>query len=277
MYKPAGMTVHDMRIEEGRLPSELFMSRHDKLRGLQETQEAFNRELQENVEAGDSKKIKDTVVSIVEETLLEPRSGGLEGLSATVDILINDYARESGVVSNLINLSYSDFSTVMHSINVMALALRFAHFTELPREEMKTLGLSGLLHDTGKCVTKPDILKAPRRLTEAEFEEMKKHPLTGYDILKSCRFSDHRVALSALEHHEKLDGSGYPAGKKTMDSLSRIIAVIDCYEAITNDDRPYRSAMHPLEALYLMREDVRQEKIDRRIFESFSYSLAKQI
>lgn len=277
LYKPAGMMIREMRLDQGRLPEGLYINKHDKLRGLQETQEAFNKELLANVKEGNTQKIKETVVSIVEETLSEPRSGGLENLSVTMDILISDYSRETDVVNHLINLSYSDYSTALHSINVMALALRFAYFTELPSRETKILGLGGLLHDAGKSTTKSEILKAPRRLTEDEFLEMQKHTVSGYEILKTCHFDDHRIALSALEHHEKMDGSGYPAGKKAIDFHSRIIGVIDCYEAITNDERPYRSAMPPLDALYLMKNDVQQGKYDKNIFETFAYSLTKNL
>ncbi|MDD5475587.1 MAG: HD domain-containing protein [Syntrophales bacterium] len=275
LYKPEGVTISDMRVEEGRLPEPLFMREKDKINGLQEAQEAFNHDLTVSVKERNSEKIKRTVVSIVEETLSEPRSGGLEGLSDTVGILISDYSREADVIKHLINLSCSDYSTTLHSINVMALSIRFAYFVRLPKEETKTLGLAALLHDTGKSVIRSEILKAPRRLTDLEFLEMQRHTISGHDILRTCRFNDNRIALSALEHHEKLDGSGYPSGKKNIDRQSRIIALIDCYEAITNDERPYRSSMDPLQALYLMKDDVEKGKYDRDTFETFAYSLTR--
>lgn len=259
----------------GFLPPFLYAT--DKLRGLQETQTAFNRVLLDHVVSGNTDSIKETVVSIVEETLLEPRSGGLEGLSDTVDILIGDYSRESNVVRNLVDLSGTDYSATIHSINVMALALRLASSVSMTKTETKTLGLSALLHDTGKSKLPPEILQAPRKLNDDEFRLMQMHCVSGYDILKACRFNDHRIALSALEHHEKIDGTGYPSGKITVDTLSHIIAIIDCYEAITTDDRPYREAMSPLEALYLLKDDVKQEKYRRDIFETFARSLTRDM
>ncbi len=277
LYKPAGMTIHDMRLGEGRLPSSLYIAGTDKLRGLQETQAAFNRSLLDHVASGSTDSIKQTVVSIVEETLLEPRSGGLEGLSDTVDILIGDYSQESNVVKNLIDLSSADYSSTIHSINVMALALRVASSVPMSRAETKILGLGALLHDTGKSKLPADILQAPRKLNDDEFRLMQMHCISGYDILKACRFSDHRIALSALEHHEKLDGTGYPSGKITVDTLSHIIALIDCYEAITADERPYRNAMPPLDALYLLKDDVKQGKYRRDLFEVFARSLTRDM
>ena len=175
MYKPAGKTLSDMRLTEGRLPLELYIKKDDKLRGLQEAQRGFNRQLQDNVKSGDLGQVKNTIVSIVEETLMEPRSGSLEGVSETIDILISDDARESDVVSQLVKVSTADYSTILHSINVMAFALAFASEAHLSNTQAKNLGIGALLHDVGKVKINQDILTAPRKLTDDEFEEMKNH------------------------------------------------------------------------------------------------------
>ena len=77
-----------------------------------------------------------------------------------------------------------------------------------------------------------------------------------------------------MEHHEKLDKSGYPNGKGNMSDISQIIGIIDCYEALTNDDRPYRSAMAPYDALNIIKKDVVEGKFRKEVFEKFTYSLA---
>lgn len=275
LYKPAGITIQDMRVEENRLPHALFIRKGDKMRGIQETQEAFNLQLMSYVKAAEPARIKETVVSIVEETLSEPRSGSLEGIAGTLDILISDYAKESRIVTHLVSISSSDYSTIIHSINVMALALGFAFHCKLNYSEAKALGLSALLHDTGKTKIPPDILKAPRKLTDEEFQAIQCHSIIGYNILKECRFTDPSICLAALEHHEKLDGSGYPEGKKKLHFFSQVIAIIDCYEALTNDDRPYRSSMPPIKALDILKNDVEKGKFDKQIFKDFAYSLVK--
>ncbi len=276
MYKPEGKTLSDMRISEDRLPQELYMKKDDKLKGLQESQRGFNTQLQNNVKSGDPVQVKDTLVSIVEETLMEPRSGSLEGVSETIDILISDYARESDVINQLLHVSSKDYSTILHSINVMAFALTFASQTQLSTTQAKILGIGALLHDVGKVKINPDILTAPRKLTDEEFEEMKSHTVIGYQILRECRFTEKDISLAALEHHEKLDGTGYPQRKKNLTEISKIIGIIDCYEALTNNDRPYRSAMAPIETLNLLKNDVNAGKFDRDIFTKFAYSLVKK-
>ena len=81
------------------------------------------------------------------------------------------------------------------------------------------------------------------------------------------------VALGALEHHEKLDGSGYPKGTRNISYVGQLLGIIDCYEALTNEDRPYRRAREPLETLKFLKEDVQAGKFNRDIFEKFCYSL----
>jgi len=130
-------------------------------------------------------------------------------------------------------LSSTDYSIVLHSINVMAFALAFASFNNYSKYEAKTLGLCALLHDVGKKKINKDILYAPKKLTNAEFAEIKGHTTEGYNILSECKFKDKEISICALEHHEKLDGSGYPNNKTMISRNAQIVGIIDCYEILT--------------------------------------------
>jgi putative nucleotidyltransferase with HDIG domain len=273
LYKPAGVTFGDMRLNEARHPNKLYIRQKDKLKGLREAQKGFNKQLTTNIQSGSPKQIKETLVTMMEETLAEPRSGSLEGVSETIDILICDYSSEAAVIENLLKVSSKDYTTVLHSINVMAFALGYAANTGFNRQEMKIFGLAALLHDVGKTKINPEILQAARKLSDQEFGEMQKHTTIGFNILDKCQFSDQRVKLVALDHHEKTDGKGYPNGKSNLSEFAQIIGIIDCYEALTNDDRPYRNAMDPLEALKIIKEDVLASKFNVKKFEQFAYSL----
>lgn len=274
LYKPTGTTLGEMRVSEKRHPDVLFIKQADKLQGIQEAQKGFNKQLEIDVKSKDPAKVKETLVAVVEETLTEPRSGSLEGVSETVNILVSDYAKESDVVKNLIDMSYKDYSTILHSINVMAFVLGFASYIGFSRDESKIIGLGALLHDVGKTKIDQEILIAPRKLTDEEFEEMKSHTTVGYNILMKCKFNHRDIALSALEHHEKLDGSGYPDNKTQISRTAQIIGIIDCYEALTNNDRPYRSAMGTFDTLNnIIGEDVKNGKFSREIYFQFVRSL----
>jgi len=144
LYKPPGITLGEMRINEGRFPEELFVKQADKLKGVQEAQKAFNKHLEDSVKSGNPEKVKEILITMVEETLLEPRSGSLENFSDTVAVLVSDYSKEFDVIKQLLNISSTDYSIVLHSINVMAFALAFASFNNYSKYEAKTLGLCAL-------------------------------------------------------------------------------------------------------------------------------------
>ena len=275
LYKKSGLTLGDMRLDEGIHPENLYIKQSDKLAGLQEAQKGFNSQLKDDVRSGNPDKVKETLVTVVDETLMHPRSGSLEGFSDTMDVLVSDYSEESSVVSSILNMSTTDYSTVLHSINVMAFALGFASHMGYSQAKAKNLGLSALLHDVGKTKINQEILTAPRKLTDEEFAEMKSHTTKGYNILQGCNFASPDIALGAFEHHEKLDGSGYPNGKTKISMTSQIIGIIDCYEALTNDDRPYRSAMGVFDPLKeIIGKDVEAGKFNKDIYSEFVISLA---
>jgi HD-GYP domain-containing protein (c-di-GMP phosphodiesterase class II) len=275
LYKRAGIMLGDMRLNHGTHPEVLYLRQADRLTAVQEAQKGLNSDLERYVKSHNPAKVKETVVNVVTETLTEPRSGSLEGVSDTVGILVCDCVREGNVIKNLIDMSRTDYSLVLHSINVMAFALGFAFHMNYSQDQAKVLGLSALLHDVGKTKINPDLLAAPRQLNDAEFEEIKRHTTIGYDILTACKFAYRDISLAALEHHEKLDGSGYPSGTHRIGHQAKIIGIIDCYEALTTDERPYREAMGPFDTLDdIIGNEVRTGKFDKDIYVEFVRSLS---
>jgi putative nucleotidyltransferase with HDIG domain len=133
--------------------------------------------------------------------------------------------------------------TQCHSQRVQAYTLRLAEQFKFTQAQMVDLARGALLHDIGKIGVPDSILLKPGKLTSEEWDEIKKHPTIGYNILKDVRFLD-RVAWMVLCHHERFDGSGYPHSLKgeQIPLEARIFSVLDAYDAMTSD-RPYRPAM----------------------------------
>ena len=106
----------------------------------------------------------------------------------------------------------------------------------LDQQQLLQLTVAGLLHDVGKMLIPETILNKPGKLTYQEFIIMQKHTIYGYEILKETIGVTHRQALVALQHHERMDGSGYPMGIKgdKIDLFSRIVAVADVFHAMTS-------------------------------------------
>jgi PAS domain S-box-containing protein/putative nucleotidyltransferase with HDIG domain len=133
--------------------------------------------------------------------------------------------------------------TAGHQRRVTLLACAIAEEMGLPEEQFDGLRLAGLVHDIGKITVPAEILNKPGRISEIEFNIIKTHPQAGYNLLKEIAFP-WPVARIVLQHHERLDGSGYPQGLKdggiTMEA--KILAVADVVEAMASH-RPYRSAL----------------------------------
>ena len=146
-------------------------------------------------------------------------------------------------------IEIGDPHTAGHQKRVADLSLAIAQEMELSDEQMATIRLAGLIHDLGKTSVPSEILGKPIKLTRLEFNLVKVHSEAGYSILKDIDFP-WPIAEIVLQHHERLDGSGYPYGLKEGQILleSQIIAVADVVEAIASH-RPYRPALGVEKAL----------------------------
>jgi len=124
----------------------------------------------------------------------------------------------------------------------------------LPEKDVTGLYISGLLHDIGKVGVPVEILAKPGRLTDAEMALIRRHPQTSYEVLKVIDFP-WPVAEAILQHHERLDGSGYPRGLKGKEIIreARILAVADVVDAMINH-RPYR----PARSIEEVKEELRK-------------------
>ena len=153
--------------------------------------------------------------------------------------------------------------TFRHSFNVATYARFVAGQLGLDAEEQRRIYRAGLLHDIGKLGVSNQILDKPGKLTPAEWTQVQQHPKYTLSILSQVSaFGD--FAWTAALHHEKLDGSGYPWGlkDKQLDVASRILAVVDIYEAVTSD-RPYRAGMTHDKAMGLLVADRTTKLCDR--------------
>lgn len=162
-----------------------------------------------------------------------------------------------------------DDYTAQHSINSAILAMGLAHALEWSPDRIELAGLAALLHDVGNVEIDTEILQKPDLLTEAEYREIKTHTTRGYELLSERDELDPVVALAALEHHERGDGKGYPYGKGAADlnPVSKLVAVVDVYDAVTSQ-RSYRAARSHHDALGILWRG-RDHKFDRHMVETF--------
>jgi putative nucleotidyltransferase with HDIG domain len=139
--------------------------------------------------------------------------------------------------------------TAVHQMRVAVLARAIAKEIGFSEDQVNGIYMAALIHDVGKIYVPAEILSKPGRLTEIEFNHIKTHPQVGHDILRTIDFP-WPIAEIVRQHHERINGSGYPAGLKGKDILleARILGVADVVEAMTSR-RPYREAPGLKEAL----------------------------
>lgn len=177
--------------------------------------------------------------------------------------------RNPDAMVSLARLKTADNYTYMHSVAVCGLMVALALQLQLNEEQTRCAGMGGLLHDLGKAAMPMDVLNKPGKLTDAEFNIIKAHPVEGHKMLQSNPSVDAMVLDIVLHHHEKSDGSGYPDGLKgeEISLLARMGAICDVYDAITSD-RPYKKGWDPSEALRQM-AGWTSGHLDGKMFQAF--------
>ncbi|MDD4003359.1 MAG: diguanylate cyclase, partial [Clostridia bacterium] len=161
-----------------------------------------------------------------------------------------------------------------HSIRVSRICVEIGKAINLPESEINKLKVIGLLHDIGKIGVSENILNKMGRLTESEFEQIKKHSEIGYRILSSSSQTS-EIAQDVLDHHERFDGGGYPRGKmgSKLSLMTKILTIADSYDAMTSE-RPYKNPLSKSEAIdELIRHSAKQ--FDPNLVDVFINSILK--
>ncbi|MDC8829186.1 HD-GYP domain-containing protein [Alteromonas gilva] len=182
--------------------------------------------------------------------------------------LVGSLNRNPDALLLLSRIREKDTYLLEHSLNVGILSANFSRFLGLPEEQVVMAAYSGMLHDLGKIKIPDHILHKPGRLTADEMEIMKQHVTFGVDFLTDMKIDNHLIRVVS-EHHERLDGLGYPA-QKPADDISfngRLLAITDMYDALTAD-RCYKAGMSSQKALNILLQDS-ETKLDKGLLQQF--------
>lgn len=176
-------------------------------------------------------------------------------LETAADEIVDSIFQNPHELSCLSRIRSKDAYLLEHSLNVGVLIALFGRYLLWDRARLRQAAVGGILHDIGKVLVPAGILNKPGKLTADEWEEMKNHVNYGYETLRHYADMDPIVLSVCRQHHERLDGSGYPRGLDAarVDRFGRIAAVCDVYDAITAD-RVYHRGMSPTLAMKRMLE-----------------------
>ncbi len=171
----------------------------------------------------------------------------------TVNKIVDELLENKDVMVQLIDVRSKDNYLFAHSVNCSVLAALVARKMRLNFKELRWIAMGALFHDLGMIAVPDNITGKPGELIDAEYEEVKKHPLLGYEIFKLTDVFDARAGAIVLQHHERYQGQGYPRGLKgtEINTLAQITGIVDVYDALTSD-RPYRKAYMPHEAIDML-------------------------
>lgn len=271
-----GLNLYQQEVDSDRLvlyrgeEYPLSMADLDRLRGRgihrlyisTESRTVYQKYLRKIAVASDSQSIPlsarvGALNEVVRDVLRSAFSTGDVGQTVTaatkLGVLAADIlTRDEFAAGDLIRVLHHDYATFTHSANVAFFCGMLAAEMKHSREEVERITTGGLLHDLGKLEIAEEILCKPGRLDEWEYRTIRTHPLMGFKKLAHRKDVCEGQLMMAYQHHERLDGKGYPVGCVAEDihPWARICSVVDVFEALTSQ-RPYRSPMARSKALAL--------------------------
>lgn len=193
-------------------------------------------------------------------------------VNSLIDIILHDHS----AVESLMRITAHDYYTHTHSINVSIYTLSLGSFLGVSGKDLEVLGMAAVLHDLGKSKVDYEIINKNGKLSEDEFNQMKKHPAMGHEIAVKLGISDERILTGIRHHHEKIEGGGYPDNLKgdQITQFARIIGVCDVFDALSTK-RSYKDPMSSFESLRLMKQQM-VGHLDMKMVDAFIKMLLKQ-
>ena len=178
-------------------------------------------------------------------------------MSDTIHNIIDEILANPDVQISLNDISAADEYTFSHSVSTTVYSLLIAKQLNYSMQMMEKLATGTLLHDMGKVLLDKKILNKKGELSPEEFDIIKSHTTIGYDMLKKCSCLTELSRIIALQHHERMDGTGYPEGQKAgeLHEFTRIVAIADVYDALVSD-RCYRKRWSPNNAVNFLVENA---------------------
>jgi HD-GYP domain-containing protein (c-di-GMP phosphodiesterase class II) len=233
-------------------------TRIESIKNVKTSYDAF----EDYVEAYDSGKVGQWKLS-------EMRYEYLGGVKKTATGIVDALLNKKNLTINIQDIKKMEDYLYQHTVNVAVLSVLLGMDQGLAESDLENLAVGALFHDIGYNFISDDILNKTSELTEEERKEIETHAYLGYQHLKEDVDINSHIRMIVLQHHEWIDGSGYPHGLTgdNIHELSKIVSICDIYDALTSD-RPYRAALPPSEALeFLLGHANRQ--LDESIVKAF--------
>jgi HD-GYP domain-containing protein (c-di-GMP phosphodiesterase class II) len=199
----------------------------------------------------------DTVKNMVHAVHLD-KAVNMRKMNTTVQTMVDDILENRDAFIGLTSIKMYDEYTFAHSVNTAILAISLGTFLSLDKNQIAVLGIAGLLHDIGKVSLPLEIVNKPGKLSEEEWVVIKRHPVEGALVLSDVPGVTKMAMVTAFEHHQHGEHKGYPQvdGGSQQHLFSKIVALVDAYEAITAARVYYSARTPPDQAVRILLKDL---------------------
>nr|WP_320191767.1 HD domain-containing phosphohydrolase [uncultured Desulfobacter sp.] len=274
LYKKEGERLKDARIKKKQFPN-LFIRASDRENASHALYKTMNAHLEETVFSQGIVPIRQALSSLVQEALEGPLNVSGKMLPETIEILFQGYNQNKILVKSLAKLSSSSDKLVEHSVNILSLTMQFCTFHNFSQTKTQTLGVSAILHDNGHTQLPPALHNTKTRLSDTQFKEFQTHTTKGYQTIIDYECFTPEIAMVALAHHEKLDGSGYLKGSTDISEEAQLIGLIDAYEPLAyRGTSRHTDPQKPFNSLQILKTEVMAGKYSKQMFVNFCSCLA---
>ena len=237
----------------------------------------LKKKLIQKIDQDELSEVKLALCEIVSETFSGSIDESIESLPETIDIVYEGYSETAEILKAFSDINYAGYPLVNHSVNVMAHVLSFCIQSRFSEDEIKRISLCALLHDVGVTKLPERIVSYKGRLPDQQYHEYQTHASIGHDIIKQNKNIDSSIAVGIIEHHERLDGSGYPRGIANISFEGRLIGLIDSFDSLTNSEKLHRKKRQPFDAMTVIKDEVLKEgRFDKTIYKDLCLSFGKR-
>lgn len=214
--------------------------------------EKLRTEDRSKVQLSDSvrKRVSEGIQFIYNNANSDEMASATDSIAAELMTAITD---NDAIAIDISTLKTSDEYTFKHCVDVATISMVLAKQQGLSKQEIYEIGVAGLLHDVGKTKIPQEILNKPGKLTDEEFDFMKNHSAFGYNMIKDRPEFNNAICMGVLQHHEKINGRGYPLGfgENKICPYAKILTVADIYDALVTE-RPYKAAYTQRDAVEMI-------------------------
>ena len=276
LYKPVDKCINETQYSEDNFPK-LFIEANDRKSATDKLQAELNKQLLHKIQHGQLNEVKHALCEIVNDTFSEVVDESIDSLPDTIDIFYEGYSKTAEVLKEFSEFNYAGYPLVNHSVNVMVLALSYCLHNSYSENETKRISLCALLHDVGVTKLPKEIVSYAGMLSDKQFHEYQTHSVIGHDMVKLNDNIDSSIATAILEHHERLDGKGYPRGIANISFEGRLIGLIDSFDNLTSSEKAHRKKRKPFDAMLMIRNEVLNEgRFDKAIYRELCLILGKK-